>query len=224
MLNKNNIKKKWSRKRKLTVFFSIFLIFLVLVFAFFNSYVNPIIIAVSEAKVSTMATKSVNSAVQSVINNTDIYDELITITLDDKGKIAMFQVNSIKINKLSKEISKTAQQNLELVSTQGISIPLGTLSGVSVFVGVGPDINFHITPIGNIQSHFNSDFTSAGINQTNHRIYLTMVATINIVLPTATKTVTTYTNILVCESIIIGEVPDTYLNSSSLDEMLNLVP
>jgi len=224
MLNKNNIKKKWSRKRKLTVFFSIFLVFIVIVFAFFNSYVNPIIIAVSEAKVSTMATKSVNSAVQSVINNTDIYDELITITLDSNGKIAMFQVNSIKINKLSKEISKTAQQNLELVSTQGISIPLGTLSGVSVFVGVGPDINFHITPIGNIQSHFNSDFTSAGINQTNHRIYLTMTATISIVLPTATKTVTTYTNILICESIIIGEVPSTYLNSSSLDEMLNLVP
>ena len=224
MIGKSNrYKRKWSRKKRLTVFLSLVLVLIAGIFLFFNSYVNPIIFSISEATVTSMSTKAINSAVRTVISNTNVYDDIIDIITDDTGKISMFQVNAIRINQLSKEISKTAQQNLELVSTQGIDIPLGTLSGIAVFVGSGPNINFHINPIGSIQSHFNSEFTTAGINQTNHQIYITMTATINIVLPTTTRTVTTNSHILVCESIIIGEVPDTYLNSSSLDEMLNLL-
>lgn len=217
------LRKRLSKKRKLILVFSILLIIFIFTLVFFNSYVNPIIITISEASVKTMSTKAVNGAVQTVINNTDLYDELIDIMVDDQGNITMFQVKSVQINKLSKDISRTAQQNLELASTEGVSIPLGTLSGVSLLVGVGPEIKFHISPIGNIQSSFSSEFTSAGINQTNHRIYLTLDTTISIVLPTSTCTVNTRSHILICESIIIGKVPDTYLNSTSLDEMLNLV-
>lgn len=189
----------------------------------FNMYVNPIIITISQAQIKSMTTKSVNSAVQSVINNTDVYDELIDIMTDTNGNITMFQVKSIQINKLSKNIGRIAQQNLELASAEGVSIPLGTLSGISVLVGLGLEIKFFVSPIGSIQSSFSSEFASAGINQTNHRIYLTLDTSVSIVLPTSTKSVSTKTHIPICESIIIGKVPDTYLNSTSLDEMLNLV-
>lgn len=214
---------KFFGKRKFVVALIAFVLLIVFMFVFFNNYVNPIIITISEAKVKSMTTKAVNGAVQTVINNTDVYDELIDILVDDDGNITMFQVKSIQINKLSKDISKTAQQNMEIASTEGIGIPLGTLSGLSVLVGVGPEINFYISPIGSIQSSFSSEFTSAGINQTNHRIYLTLESSVSIVLPTSTRTVSTHSHILICESIIIGKVPETYLNSTSLDEMLNLV-
>ena len=214
---------KLTLKRKFLILFILLLIVMLGVFVFFNVYVNPIIITISQAKIKSMTTKAVNSAVQTVINNTDVYDELIDIMSDADGNITMFQVKSIQINKLSKDISRTAQQNLELASSEGVAIPLGTLSGISVLVGLGPNINFYVSPIGSIQSSFSSEFTSAGINQTNHRIYLTLDTSVSLVLPTSTKTVNTKSHILICESIIIGKVPDTYLNSSSLDEMLNLV-
>lgn len=214
---------RFSRRQKFLVLLVFLLIIIISIFVFFNVYVNPIIITISQAKIKTMATKAVNGAVQTVINNTDVYDELIDIMTDSEGNITMFQVRSIQINKLSKDISKTAQQNLELASAEGVGIPLGTLSGISVLVGLGPEINFYVSPIGSIQSSFSSEFTSAGINQTNHRIYLTLDTTVSLVLPTSTRTVSTKSHILICESIIIGKVPDTYLNSSSLDEMLNLV-
>ena len=222
-MQKHKFHRKISKKKKLFIVLTVFLLILIFLFVFFNNYVNPIIITISEAKVKSMTTKAVNSAVQTVINNTDVYDELIDIMVDEQGNISLFQVKSIKINKLSKEISKTAQQNLEVVSAEGIGIPLGTLSGISVLVGLGPEINFYVSPIGSIQSSFSSEFESAGINQTNHRIYLTLDTSVSIVLPTSTKTVSTRSHILICESIIIGKVPETYLNSTSLDEMLNLV-
>lgn len=222
-MQKRYKRHKLTLKRKFLILFILLLIVMLGVFVFFNVYVNPIIITISQAKIKSMTTKAVNSAVQTVINNTDVYDELIDIMSDADGNITMFQVKSIQINKLSKDISRTAQQNLELASSEGVAIPLGTLSGISVLVGLGPNINFYVSPIGSIQSSFSSEFTSAGINQTNHRIYLTLDTSVSLVLPTSTKTVNTKSHILICESIIIGKVPDTYLNSSSLDEMLNLV-
>ena len=125
---------------------------------------------------------------------------------------------------MAKEIGKVASQNLDLIKNQGVSIPWGTLSGISFFVGVGPDITFHIMAIATIHSKFSSEFTSAGINQTNHRIYLNIQTDVELILPTATKAITVNSHILICEAILVGEIPSTYLNSNSLDEMMNLIP
>ncbi len=219
---------KWLKRRKFIhkrgVVWGVVIASLLTIFLFFNFHVNPIIIEVSEASIRSLTSKSVNSAVQSVINNTNLYDELIQINTDSDGNITTFQVKSILINRLGKEIGKAALQNLETVGSSGVGIPLGTLTGVPVLVGIGPELNFKVHPIGTFSSTFSSEFISAGINQTNHRIYLNITGSVNIVLPTASKNVTTNTQILLCESIIVGKVPDTYLNSSSLDEMMNLIP
>ncbi|MBQ7977313.1 MAG: sporulation protein YunB [Clostridia bacterium] len=221
---KNRIKRKLRAKTKLLIALVILLVIFISVLLFFNYYVNPVIIQVSEATVTSLTSKSVNSAVQTVINNTNVYDDLIQINTDVDGNITNFSVNSILINRLGKEIGKTAQQNLELVGSEGIDIPLGTLTGIPMLVGTGPNITFKVQPIGTISSTFTSEFESAGINQTNHRIYMNVKALVTLVLPTASRSITTNTQILICESIIIGKVPDTYLNSDSLDEMMNLIP
>lgn len=223
-MRKSKFERKRSLKAKLWISLSIFVVFLTLILLFFNLYVNPVIIEISEATVKSLTTKSVNSAVQSVINNTNIYDDIIQINTDTNGNITSLQVQSILINRLGKEIGKTALQNLELYGSEGIGIPFGTLTGIPIFVGKGPEVSFKVQPIGSISSTFSSEFISAGINQTNHRIYMNVIATVSMVLPTASRNITTNSQILVCESIIIGKVPDTYLNSDSLDEMMNLIP
>jgi sporulation protein YunB len=134
------------------------------------------------------------------------------------------QVDSIQINLLTRSLTKLAQNNLEQIGSNGIDIPLGSFSGMPILVGRGPTVNIKLVPIGSITSDFSSEFTTAGINQTNHRIYVTVVANVSVVLPTSNQTIQTSTQVLICENIIIGEIPSTYLNSNSLDEMLNLVP
>ncbi len=216
--------KKMSKKMRFWCIVGIFFLIFGCVLLFFNYHVNPIIIEVSEASIKSLTSKSVNSAVQTVLNNTNVYDELIQINTDKDGNISNFAVKSILINKLGKEIGKTAQQNLEAVGSSGIEIPLGTLTGVPLLVGLGPTLNFKVQPIGSFSSTFSSEFISAGINQTNHRIYLNIKALVSLVMPTASRSISTNAQILLCESIIVGKVPDTYLNSSSLDEMMNLIP
>lgn len=217
-------KRRLRAKQKFWIFISILLALIIAILIFFNTYVNPIIIVTSEATVQSLTSRAVNSAVQSVLNNSNVYDDLIEVTTNDEGKITLIQAKTVLINKLSKDISRAASQNLDLISSEGVKIPIGTLSGMSVFVGLGPEITFRITSISTVKSAFQSEFTSAGINQTNHRIYLNVTTNVDVILPTATRVVTTTNHVLICEAILVGDVPDAYLNSSSLDEMLNLVP
>lgn len=216
--------KKLKTKYKVFIFFSCFIIFLVMILLFFINCIKPIMVKSSEAQVRSSTSRAVNAAVQTVINESNVYDELIEIKTDDDGKIIFIQVRSLKVNKLAKEIGKVASQNLDLIKNQGVSIPLGTLSGISFFVGIGPDVTFHIMAISTIHSKFSSEFTSAGINQTNHRIYLNISTDVELIMPTATRSINVNTHILICEAILVGEIPSTYLNSDSLDEMMNLIP
>ena len=219
-----NFKIKKSKKTRLLISLIVIFLIIALVLIYFATCVNPVIVETSEAKIKSSTSRAVNSAVQTVINGTNVYDDIIEIILDDEGKIKLIQVNSLSVNKLSKEISMLANQNIDLISSQGVTIPLGTLSGIGVFVGLGPDITFRVTAISTIQSKFESEFISAGINQTNHRIYLNIETTVDLILPTVNKTVIINSHILICEAILVGEIPSTYLNSDSLDEMLNLIP
>lgn len=218
------LKSKLKLKHKVLIAFCVVLAFMFGAFLYFRQCVTPILISTSEAEVKSMTSRAVNSAIQSVISDSGVYDDLIEITIDDQGNIVLIQVKSLTVNKLAKEISKVAGQNLDLISTQGISIPLGTLSGIGIFVGMGPDINFKIMAISTLYSKFHSEFTSAGINQTNHRIYLNIETQVQLIMPTATKNLTVNSSVLICEAILVGKVPDTYLNSNSLDEMMNLIP
>ena len=111
----------------------------------------------------------------------------------------------------------------ELVKSP-ITISLGAFTGIPIFSGLGPKIPINIYPYGDIGCVFESRFVSAGINQTQHKIYLNVSCIINVILPFNHLKVNTSSEVLICESVIIGEIPDTYLKSNTLNEMLNLVP
>ena len=217
-------RRKLTTKQKIGISFAVFLLFIIGILLYLNYVVNPIIIHMSETKVKSLATKAIGSAVYEIVSQKDVYDELISISKDNEGNVSMIQANSLQINLLTRSLTRLATSNLEQIGEQGIDIPIGTFTGMPIFVGRGPNINIKLLPIGSISSSFSSEFTNAGINQTNHRIYVNISSKVSVVLPTANQTVETSTQVLICENIIIGKVPETYLNSTSLDEMMNLIP
>lgn len=223
-INGEKTKKKLSGKQKVYFFVAIFLLIVVCALLYLNYVVNPVVISMSESKVRSLATKAVNASVYEIVGSGDIYDSIITITKNNDGDVAMVQANAVQINQIAQELTRLATTNLESIGQQGIDIPIGTFSGLPILVGRGPSVNVKMIPIGQISSSFKSVFSNAGINQTNHRIYVTITSKVSVVLPTANQTVETSTQVLICENIIIGKVPETYLHSDSLDEMMNLIP
>lgn len=212
------------KKRKTVCIFAIIFV----IFAFFIMYVKflvtPLMVDISSSQIKVYGAKSMNYAITETMNQNISYDDLINIVTDSSGKIGMIQANTVKINNVSMMIERITLAHLLDSSRNPISIPLGAFTGISIFSGMGPPVKIDIYPYGEVTCRFLSQFISAGINQTQHKIYVDIKAKVNVVLPFKTLTIPMENEVLVCESVIIGEIPETYLKANTLSDMVNLIP
>ncbi len=195
-----------------------------LLFLYFQRNVTRVLISVSEATMRASTAIAVNDAVYYTLSDEMRYDDLVTITRDETGGIVAVAANSLKINKIARDTASISQSNLKNLSLNGIPVPLGALTGIEAFAGIGPRIHFRIIPVSSVSCDFTSTFESVGINQTKHSIFLNVIADISIVMPSRTENFAVVTEILVGESILVGKVPDTYLQTDIFGDKPSLSP
>ena len=157
-------------------------------------------------------TSSVNDAVLESLETSINYEDIINVTKDNQGNISFMSVDSIKVNQINREVAKKAQENLKEYENKGIPVPVGTLSGISLLAGVGKPINLAVIATGNVSCKFTSLFESKGVNQTLHSIYLEVNAVVNLEIPLSYSTIDSKSQVLLCETILVGEVPNAYVN------------
>ena len=213
---------KFNRKRVVCLVWII--IAILLFFLIFTFTINPVIMDTVEIKSKALATKAMNSSISDVVMNSIIYDDLVNIVSDEFGNISMILANSLEINNLSRNLAQTCESRIEDLGHSGITIPMGTFTGIPLFVGRGPRIRVKMTPVGSVACKFVSSFETAGINQTVHKIYVNITANIGVVLPLSSRNFVSEQQVLISESVIIGQVPEVYLYSDNLDTLLNFVP
>lgn len=225
--NKKTPSKKEKRKKWLKNLIIIVLIVLgvgIILFLCFQRNVTRVLISISEATMRSCTTIAVNDAVYYTLSDEMRYEDLVTITRDEAGKIVAVAANPLKINKIARDTASISQSNLKNLSLNGIPVPLGALTGIEAFAGLGPSIQFRIIPVSSVSCGFSSSFESVGINQTKHSIYLNVIADISIVMPSRTENFAVTTDILVGESVIVGDIPDTFLQSDIFGSKPNLSP
>lgn len=218
---KKRKRKFFSKRRLLTSVLILFFIALVLFF-YFQRNVTRVLVSISEATMRASTTVAVNDAVYYTLSDEMRYDDLVTVSRNEQGEIISVSANPLKINKIARDTASISQSNLKNLSLNGIPVPLGALTGIEAFAGLGPSIHFRIIPVSSVSCGFSSDFESVGINQTKHSIYLNVVADISIVMPSKTENFAVSTQILVGESVIVGTVPDAYLQSDIFGQKPNL--
>lgn len=217
-------KRRKSRKRRLITLLIVLFLLAVLLFIYFQRNVTRVLISISEATMRASTTVAVNDAVYYTLSDDMRYEDLVSIERNDTGDIVAIAANALKINKIARDTASISQSNLKNLSLNGIPIPLGALTGIEAFAGLGPSIHFRIIPVSSVSCAFSSTFESVGINQTKHSIYLRVIADISIVMPSRTENFAVTTDVLVGESVIIGEIPGTYLQSDIFGNKANLSP
>ena len=210
----------------------IFISLFVFCTVYFRNNIVPTVMGSAVAQVRAICTNCVNLAVTSVIGDGLDYDDLFSLERDNEGNITMVKANSPRtmvkansprINMISREIANLAQANLDAIGVQEVSIAVGTFTGLTLLMGLGPEVVINVAPIGSALCDFVSYFTAAGINQTLHKLYINVVAVVSIVTPIDEPTITVNAEVLVCENLIVGEVPEFYLQGGALgDGMLQL--
>ncbi len=214
---------KKSRKLKFLLLL-IFALNILGICYYYNVIIIPVVKSVSEEKMRAITVDAVNDAVKTSLSEMPSYADMTKMTYDKDGNISTIVVNSSAINDIVQRMTKNVAKKLDDIDRYGIEVPIGSLSGVLFLAGKGPEISLRVVPIGSVIPQLCSEFKEVGINQTNHRIYLKLNTNVNLVLPGAHNVIATITEVSISECIIVGKIPSTYLNSTSTEDMMDLIP
>lgn len=195
------------------------MLFLVVGLIFFEIRAKPVIIEVAVAQSENIASETIENAIVSVLYENDItYSTLVDFEKDTDGRVATVKVDAVKMNMLKSKIGAEISKDILDTDSREISIPLGTIIGVSALSGRGPKIKTTVTLASNVTSTINNTFVSAGINQTLHEIYVNVNATIYVIMPKNSATAEVNSNYCIAQTVIIGTVPETFADFQNKGE------
>ena len=189
-------------------------ILLVAVFLLLRDQYDRVIESLAQTQIANTTSDLTNDAISRQIASGDIrYDRIVYFEKDLDGRITALKTNMSEVNRLKTDILNLINDEILALDTMDIGIPLGSLVLPQFFSGKGPHIPVHILSIRNSDASFASNFSQAGINQTLHQ--LTMVVSIDVAMLVLGKTssFTITSEVVVAETVIVGEVPQTFLQT-----------
>lgn len=204
--------------------FGVALVLFALCWWYLDGNLTGVVLSLADARARSLAVQILNEAVEETIATQVSYDQLMTVTTGTDGTVRLIQANTAEMNRLASHATLLAQKKLEELEDQSISVPLGSALGLTIFAGAGPKIQVRILPVGAVIPRFDTEFQTAGINQTRHKVLLTLTATVRLVIPTGSSMMEASTQMAVAENIIVGQVPDSFVDLNGDSEMLDLIP
>lgn len=217
LLGNNNKIKNMSQKDKIRKTLKIILILIIAIVFATNTIraINPILekLCISEAK--NIATIISNEETTKVMNEYT-YEDLTILEKDQDGKIQYIKSNIVILNEIMSKITENIQKALEEEEDSKLYIRLGSFTGIKLLAGRGPKIEIVMSSIGHIETNVRSELSSAGINQTLHKIILDVRCNVTILTPYKEIESEIENQIILAEDIIIGDIPATYYNLDGL--------
>jgi sporulation protein YunB len=206
------------KRRFLTSLITIGIIGLLMVMGFYlvDFRIRPTLIQLAQVKARHIAGQIINEAIRFDISSDIQYQNLIKLTFNADGKIILIQPNTGEVNRIASEATLAVQRRLQKLPKNEILIPTGQIIGSRIMAGFGPQIPVRVLPVGFVESIIHDQFESAGINQVRHRIYITIKATIKMVIPLISQEAQVSTDIPLVEAIIVGDVPNVFVGNGGV--------
>ena len=204
--------RRWLRKMLWRLFWIAVACMLCLIW--FRARYHETIRTLAQTQVINSTSDLINDAIDRQIETGNIqYDRIVYFEKDLDGKITALKTNMSEVNRLKTDTLNIINDEILALDTQDIGIPLGSLFLPEFFSGRGPAIPVQILSIRNSDGSFDSDFTEAGINQTLHQLNMQVVVDVSILVLGRTESFQVQSQVVVAETIIVGQVPDTLLQT-----------
>lgn len=209
--------RRWKRR----LFVTLFLLFLLvlLIYYLFSVKIRPVLLGVAENRVSDTVVRTVNQIISDRLSDGSIqYSDIVTLEKGTDGRITAIVTDMAAANRLRATLTNDIIVGLGGREVTELAIPMGNFLGSPFLTGLGPKINVRILSVTSVDTAFSNRFTSAGINQTRHEIMLNIDVGLTILAPMSKKSLHIPTQVCVAETVIIGEVPNSYTNKGDTNE------
>ncbi len=203
--------------RKIRSLFRLLLVLLIaaaVAFLLLRSRYREVIRDLAETSVKNTTSDLTNDAIAKQIAEGIIqYDRIVYFEKDLEGRITALKTNMSEINRLKTDILNIINDEIMALDTSDIGIPLGSLFLPEFLSGKGPAIPVHILSIRNSDATFGSSFSQAGINQTLHKLIMVVNVDVAVLVLGETSTFAINSEVVVAETVIVGDVPNTFLQT-----------
>lgn len=200
--------------RKLFRLMLVVLMALCLGFLMLRSRYREVIRDLAETQVKNTTSDLTNDAIAKQIAEGIIqYDRIVYFEKDLEGRITALKTNMSEVNRLKTDILNLINDEILALDTSDIGIPLGSLVLPELLSGKGPAIPVHILSIRNSDAVFSSKFSQAGINQTLHQLTMVVNVDVAVLVLGQTSSFTVNSEVVVAETVIVGDVPSTFLQT-----------
>ena len=202
------------RLRKLFHFAVILAVIAVGGFLMFRDRYRDAIRELARTQVTNATSDLINDAIDEQIETGNIqYDRIVYFEKDLNGRITALKTNISEVNRLKTSILNLINDEILAMDTSHLGVPLGSLFLPEFFSGKGPTIPVEILSIRNSDGSFVSYFTEAGINQTRHQLTMEVLVDVSVLVLGETESFAVTSQVVVAETIIVGDVPETFLNT-----------
>lgn len=203
--------RKRIRSRRFATILIVLALMVISFLVLFELKIGPIVKQIALARVTYLAGKVINDAINEQIElDYNQFEDLIIFHKTSDGLITAYTPNYGKINLLKVNITDNVLDRINQLDTTVLNIPIGNIINGEILSGVGPRIPVKLLPIATAETKFATAFTSAGINQTRHQILVEVTVYISVVLPGMRAASEVTSQVSVAETIIVGNVPNTY--------------
>ena len=190
------------------------LLVLLVVLAPLRSRLYPVIRSLAETQVKNTASDLINDAIAEQIAAGNIrYDRIVYFEKDLNGRITALKTNIGEINRLKTDVLNIINDEILSTDESSLGVALGSLFLPEFLSGKGPKLPVKILVIRNSEADFYSDFSEAGINQTLHKLNMEVFLDVTVLVLGSTTEFTISSHMVVAETVIVGDVPETYLQT-----------
>ena len=209
--------KKSALYRRVRRIICVLLIVIISLSAYLEFAVKAQLSDVIAAGMKDLALSAVDSAVVDYLKeNPDIGERLTRARYSDSGAVTSLISDPTAVNTLKASLSDLSRDYIDRTASQrGLSLPLGSFSGFVFLANLGPMINLDIACRSTVACTLNSAFESGGVNQTLHRVTLTVDIEIVIYNPFRMSPIHTSTDFEIARTVIVGDVPSYTYGSLS---------
>ena len=203
---------RWLQTMLYRLFFLTVILFAL--FLAFRGRYRLVIRDLAETQVKNTTSDLTNDAIAKQIAAGKIqYDRIVYFEKDLDGRITALKTNMSEVNRLKTDILNIINDEILALDTSDIGIPVGSLFLPEFFSGKGLVIPVHILSIRNSDACFSSSFTQAGINQTLHKLTMKVSVDVAVLVLAQTSSFTLSSEVVVAETVIVGAVPNTFLQT-----------
>ena len=200
--------------RRLMWHLGVFLIVVAVAFFAVRNRYREAIADLARTQVMNSTSDLTNDAIARQIATGNIaYDRIVFFEKDLDGRITALKTNMSEVNRLKTDILNIINDEILALDNSDIGVPLGSLFLPELLSGKGPAIPVHILSIRNSDANFVSHFSQAGINQTLHRLNMEVSIDVAVLVLGETNSFTMSSEVVVAETVIVGDVPQTYLQT-----------